>query len=253
MAKDKSWDYFFEIYEKLPRQGPGDGRSTLKALDMLPVLDARKSILDIGCGSGAQTIDLAMATDARIVAVDNHPPFIDQLVRRAADLGLEDRVKGQVGDMNDLPFPEGSFDVVWSEGSIFIMGFARGLASWRRLLKPGGFLVVSEFCWLRDNPPAELWEIFRDGGGDVGDVQSRRDAVAPSGYRLLDDFVLPSSVGWWENYYVPLAACLEQFRKAHEKDPEALDVASGCRREIDLYLKYPDAFGYVFFVMERRE
>ena len=248
MSEDKFWSYFYEIYEAIPRQGPGDRESTERALRLLPPLTRSQRILDIGCGAGAQTIDIARATEAQIVAVDNHAPFVAQLARRADELGLADRIAAQVGDMNDLHFPDGSFDVIWSEGAIFIVGFAKGLASWRRLLAPGGHMVVSEFCWLSDNPPAELHELFTDGCSDVGDVDARRKAIAANGYRLLGDFVLPA-VGWWENYYVPLADCLERFRAAHATDPEALDVAVRSQHEIELYRKYPEYFGYVFFVM----
>jgi hypothetical protein len=79
-------------------------------------------------------------------------------------------------------------------------------------------------------------------------VNARRKAIAANGYRLLGDFVLPA-VGWWENYYVPLADCLERFRAAHAADPEALDVAVRSQHEIELYRRYPEYFGYVFFVM----
>jgi ubiquinone/menaquinone biosynthesis C-methylase UbiE len=205
MSTDKFWRYFYEIYEAIPRQGPGDRESTVRALRLLPRLTPGQRILDIGCGSGTQTIDLVQASEAQIVAVDNHPPFISQLAKRATELALRDRITAQVGDMNDLQFPDRSFDVIWSEGSIFIIGFAKGLSAWRRLLAPGGHLVVSEFCWFHDNPPAEIQELFLDGGSDVGDVDARRKAVAENGYRLLADFVLPE-MGWWENYYVPPAS-----------------------------------------------
>jgi SAM-dependent methyltransferase len=252
MCDDKFWSYFYEIYEGLPRQGPGDRRSTERALRLLPPLTPDERILDIGCGSGSQTLDLARATEAQIVAVDNHPPFVAQLANRAAELRLHGRVTARVEDMNDLPFADGSFDVVWSEGAIFIVGFARGLAAWRRLLAPGGYLVVSECCWFLEDPPAELKAMFADDGADVADVTARRKTIDAAGYRLLGDFRLPE-VGWWENYYVPLGQRLEQFRESHADDKEALAVAARSQDEIELYRKYTGAFGYVFFVMQRDE
>jgi SAM-dependent methyltransferase len=236
----------------MPRQGPGNRESTERALGLLPPLTPGQRILDIGCGSGTQTIDLARATEAQIVAVDNHPPFVAQLVTRATELRLDARVTARVEDMNDLPFADGSFDVIWSEGAIFIMGFAQGLAAWRRLLVPGGYVVVSEFCWFCEDPPAELKATFLDGCSEVGDVTARRRAIAATGYRLLGEFTLPE-VGWWENYYVPLGECLERFRESHVGDDDALAVAARSQNEIDLYRKHQGAFGYVFFVMKRDE
>jgi SAM-dependent methyltransferase len=252
MPTDKFWCYFYEIYEAIPRQGPGSRESTERALRLLPSLESRQRILDIGCGSGEQTIDLAGLTEAQIVAVDNHPPFVNQLAKRVSDLSLGAKVTPQVGDMNDLKFPTGSFDVVWSEGAIFIIGFSEGLSRWRRLLSPGGYLVVSEFCWFDDNPSAELLEMFADGDYEVGNVESRRKSIAANGYRLLGEFVLPA-VCWWENYYVPLAECLGRFRERHAGNPDALAVAARSQHEIDLYEKHPGAFGYVFFIMQRQD
>jgi len=250
MSKDDFWKFFYEIYESIPRQGPGARESTERALRMLPRLGPNRRILDIGCGSGAQTIDLARASGARIVAVDNHPAFVSRLEERAATLGFSNRITARVGDMHELDFPDGSFDVVWSEGAIFIIGFTKGLASWRRLLAPGGYLVVSELCWFVPDPPPAMREIFMDDCEEPDDVDARREAIAAAGYRLLGDFVLPAA-GWWENYYVPLGASLDRFCKKHAANPEALDVASRSRHEIDLYQKHAATFGYVFFVMQR--
>jgi SAM-dependent methyltransferase len=250
MSASKFWSYFYEIYEAIPRQGPGERKSTERALRLLPPLTRRHRILDIGCGAGAQTIDLARATEAQLVAVDNHEPFVSRLAKRAAELGLGGRIAAKIGDMNDLRFSDGSFDVVWCEGAIFIIGFAKGLASWRRLLGPGGHLVVSELCWLRADPPPEVKAFFRAEGADIGDMDARRRDIVENGYRLVGDFVLPA-VGWWENYYVPLGATLEQFRITHAGDQEALEVAARSQREIDLYRRYPEHFGYGFFTMQR--
>lgn len=250
MSAGSFWSYFYEIYEAIPRQGPGDRDATLRAVRLLPGLSSGHRVLDIGCGAGAQTLDLARCTQARIVAVDNHEPFISRLTEHAARRGLEDRIAATVGDMNDLPFPDGSFDAIWCEGAIFVVGFAKGLATWRRFLTPGGHLAVSELCWLRADHPAEVEAFFGDEGADIAELDVRRKTIVDSGYRLVGDFVLPA-VGWWDNYYVPLQAELERFRVRHAGDPEALDVAARSQREIDLYRTYPAHFGYGFFVMQR--
>jgi len=242
------WQYFYEIFDGMPRQGPGDGESTRRALALCPPLTEHHRILDIGCGSGTQTFDLAAATAAQIVAVDNHPAFVSQLLERAKAERLEARITAQVGDMTALPYPDQSFDLVWCEGAIFIIGFARGLTEWRRLIAPGRHLVVSELCWLQDNPAAELVDFFAGEGAQVDDIATRRKTIAESGYRLLADFELPAR-GWWDNYYVPMQPLIEQFRRRHADQPEALAVADHLALEIEMYRRHPGAFGYVFFVM----
>ena len=246
------WSFFFEIYEAIPRQGPGDRASTERALSLLPPLTRDQRILDAGCGAGTQTLDLARATDARIVAVDFHAPFVSTLTARATELGLAHRITPIVGDLNDLRLAGGPFDVVWCEGATVIIAgtFARGLEAFKPRLVPGGHLVVSELCWLRDDPPPEVKAFFDAEGADVAGIDDRRKAIAASGYRLVGDFVLPD-VGWWDNYYVPLGAALERFRAAHAGDPEALEVAARSQFEIDVYRRHHEHFGYVFFVMQR--
>lgn len=252
MSGDKFWTFFFEIYESLPRQGPGERASTERALKLLPPLRETDRILDIGCGSGAQTLDLARATAAQITAVDNHRPFLEQLGRRATEAGFGSRIATQVADMSALPYPDSAFDVLWCEGAIFIVGFERGLRAWRRLLKPGGYAVISESCWLQPEPVEELRELFFDGFDEVGDAEARRRSAAAAGYRVIADFVLPVA-GWSENYHAPLAESLKSFRAAHADDPEALAVATRCEREIALYRQHADTYGYVFFVLQPDE
>jgi len=243
------WKYFLEIFEELPRQGPGTRESTERALKSIPPVNREKRILDIGSGTGAQTFDLARSTDAHITAIDKHPAFIEKLVKRSTELGFERRITAQVGDMADLEFPDGTFEGGWSEGAICSSGFAQGLSSWRRLLKPGGHMVISEYCWFKDNPPKELVELHFDGCPEAGTVAARKKDIDAQRYKLIDEFVLPAA-GWWENFYVPLGDVLERFSKKHSGNAEALEVASRCQLEIDLYRKHSDFFGYVFFVLK---
>ena len=71
MADDRTTALFFELFTGLPRQGPGDAASTLRALALVPGVGPRTRILDVGCGTGLHTRVLAQGSPARIVAVDN--------------------------------------------------------------------------------------------------------------------------------------------------------------------------------------
>lgn len=245
---DDFWKYFHEIYEDLPRQGPASTATTERALGMLPPLTAASRILDLGCGTGAQTMDLARACPASIVAVDIHGPFVERLNARARELGLADRVTGVVGDMGDLAYPDASFDVVWCEGAAFIIGFERALEEWRRLLVPGGHIGLTDFVWTRPNPPDELQQMFLDEGASQGTLEERHASIEKCGYELIGEFVLPESC-WRDEYHAPLRERVARFKLDHAGDEVALQVAAHSEGEMALFEKYPDWFTYVFFTV----
>ena len=250
MSDEQFWKYFNELFESIPRQGPGLNTMTAKAVGFLPRLRADQRILDIGCGSGVQTLELARRTDAKIVATDLHAPYFETLNRNATKEGLADRIMTQVADMGDLPFEDASFDVVWAEGSIFIIGFDKGLALWRRLVKPSGYLVVSDLTWYDDNPPEDVRNFcLIDPNEDIS-VEKRRQSIADAGYELLEEFRLPQE-GWWNTYYLPLIEQLGPFEKRHQGNEEALSVAKRSRYEVELYKRYPEFFSYTFFILKR--
>ena len=123
---------FYEIFELLPRQGPGDEASTKKAFQKLTELPQSPEILDIGCGVGKQTLDLVKLTSGKITALDKHSPFIEILKRNIIKGGYSERISCVVGDMTSMDFVDKSFDLIWCEGAVFIMGFEDALKSWKR-------------------------------------------------------------------------------------------------------------------------
>jgi SAM-dependent methyltransferase len=243
-------ELFFELFSGLPRQGPGNPDSTRRALSMLPPLGAGARVLDLGCGTGAQAFELARCSAADIVCLDLHAPFVAELNAKAAELGLAHRVRAQAGDMGRLDFPPESFDAIWSEGAIYNIGFDRGLAEWRGLLKPGGWLAVSELCWLTPAPPDECAAFFAAEYPAMRDAAANLAAVERSGYRPAGHFTLPPSA-WWDEYYAPLERKIPAFLALHPGDAASQEVAGAARREIEMLRKYPDAYGYVFFAMRK--
>ena len=196
-------EVFYELFTGLPRQGPGDSNSTAKALSLITPRPTAPRILDIGCGSGTQTLDLARLTDGTIVAVDNYQPFLETLRQRAAVLGVSQRITLMNADMGDLQLPDHQFDIIWSEGAIFVIGFDKGLREWKRLLKPGGYIAVTEAAWLKPDPPADLFEFWNREYPAIRSVSQNLKAIADEGYSIVGHFTLPDS-SWWDGYYTPL-------------------------------------------------
>ncbi|HEV2644702.1 MAG TPA: class I SAM-dependent methyltransferase [Candidatus Elarobacter sp.] len=241
---------FFELHAGLPREGPGDDASTERALRMLLKLPARSRILDVGCGPGAQTLVLARGTGGTVTAVDLHQPFLDELMQRARAAGLAENIHPMRASMDALTFVPDSFDLVWSEGAIYIMGFERGLRAWQPFVRRGGYVVVSELSWLVDDPPAPARTFWEEAYPAMRPVAENLHTVERCGYERLAKFVLPKSA-WLNDYYAPLARRMDALERDHAIDPAALEFLADQRREIDLFHVHGDTYGYVFYLMRR--
>lgn len=242
--------YFYELFEGLPRQGPGDSRSTRKALAMIQPLPNDVRILDIGCGSGTQTIELARNISGTITALDSHQPFLDELDRRITREGLADKIKTVNGSMFSLDFAKESFDVIWSEGAIFIIGFEAGLEAFKPFLKPGGYLAVTDLCWIRDDPPGEIAAFFGTEYPPISGTAECLESIGRTGYETAGNFTLPES-SWRDEYYRPVEEEIGRMRKRYPGNARVAELCEEMEREKDMYWKYSDYYGYVFFVMKK--
>ena len=251
MTLDRINTLFFELFGGLPRQGPGDAESTLRALALVPGVGPRTRVLDVGCGTGCQTFLLARNSRAHVVAVDNHPPFIDLLNREAERLGVADRLEARVADMRQLDFADGSFDLIWCEGAIYNVGVETGLRDWHRLLGRGGHLAMTEVCWRKPNRPAECVAFWNREYPEIRDVPALLTAIDACGFETLEYFPLAASA-WWDDYYRPLQRNVAAFRERHRNLPEAQELADQCQHEIDVWRAYSAFYGYDFFVLRAR-
>lgn len=149
-------DYLVDIHKNTPRQGPGSEEETKKALSYLNLNGDKVKIADIGCGSGAQTLTLAKNTNSDIYAIDLFPQFLDELNEKSKKQKLADKIKAVKASMDDLPFGIDEFDIIWSEGAIYNIGFRNGIENWKRFLKPGGYLAVTEITWTTKDRPKPI-------------------------------------------------------------------------------------------------
>ena len=243
---------FFDVHDNLPRQGPGNRASTERALELAGDLPDAPLVLDIGCGPGAQTLDLARALpDAQITAIDLHQPFLAEAARRVAAAGVADRVTLERADMGALRYPDASFDLIWCEGAAYILGVEQALIQWQRLLRPAGVIALTDAVWLVADPPEPLSRWWRSNYQGMASIAERRALVKQSGYRLLGNFVI-AEPAWWEHYYTPMEARLDRLEDKSANDPVAQAVLADCRVEIDYYRRFPNCYGYLFLVMRQR-
>ena len=234
---------FMEVFSELDWWGPATPAATRRALAMVPV--APQTMLEIGCGPGMATMTLAEATTAQITAIDTDDGALDRLRTRVATWDLGERVTVRNLDMAQLPVPDQPWDVIWAEGSAYILGVEKALADWRTLLRPGGAFVFSDMVWRTDTPDDQI-RSFWDAEYPAMTTPATRVAQAKrAGYRVLGHFDIGTQ--GMETYYRPLAARLD----ALEPRLAGSRVLEDLRREIAVLEAGREQFGYEMFVLEK--
>ena len=240
-----------DFFSNMKRQGPGSPKITLRALSFIDNLTDKSLIADIGCGTGGQTMVLARHTPGMITGLDLFPGFIDIFNRDAGQLGLQGRVKGFVGSMDNLPFLDEELDLIWSEGAIYNIGFERGLNEWRKYLKTGGYIAVSESSWFTDERPAEINDFWMSAYPEIDTIPNQVARIQKAGYVPVASFILPENC-WTEHYFALKAIALEIFLDKYAGNKAAEEFMALQPYEEELYRKYKEFYGYVFFIAKKR-
>jgi len=239
-----------EYFSCVERQGPGSPEVTIKALSFIDNLTENSRIADLGCGTGGQTMVLAQNAPGLITGIDMFSTFIDLFNRNAANLNLQERVKGIVGSMDKLSFREEELDLIWSEGAIYNIGFERGLNEWRKFLKTGGYIAVSEVSWFTLKRPEEIEKFWMDAYPEIDTISNKTAIMEKAGYIPVATFILPEYC-WTENFFAPQVAAQEIFLKKYAGNKIAEELVENLRYESYLYDKYKDYYGYVFYISKK--
>jgi ubiquinone/menaquinone biosynthesis C-methylase UbiE len=249
MSNDWDLDLFLKIHKDMPRQGSGRNKYTQKAYEMIPLIKQPK-ILDIGCGPGMQTIKLAKLSNGEIVGIDIFQQYLDQLQKSIEKENLANRVKAVNQSMFEIQYPEEFFDIIWAEGSIFIIGFEKGLTEWKKYIRSNGYLAVHEMTWLKENPPIEICEYWKRVYPDITTIKNNLETIEKCGYKIIGYFPLPEDA-WWDFYYEPLEKRLKDMRIKFKGNSKVMEMIQEEQLEIDLFRKYNSWYGSVFYVMQK--
>ncbi|WP_156032755.1 class I SAM-dependent methyltransferase [Prevotella sp. 10(H)] len=236
-----------EFFLHLERQGPGSPEVTRKALSFIDNLTAKSLIADIGCGTGGQTMTLATHAPGNITGFDLFPEFINLFNANAAKLNLQDRVKGVVRSMDDLPFGDEELDLIWSEGAIYNIGFERGLNEWRKFLKTGGYIAVSESSWFTEKRPSEIENYCMPHFPEMDTISNKVAIIEKAGYIPVATFILPVTC-WTDHYFTPMIKVQEMFLNQHKGNKAVEKFVELQRYDAEIYRKYNEFYGYVFYI-----
>jgi ubiquinone/menaquinone biosynthesis C-methylase UbiE len=216
------------VLEEVEQVREGFLKYTRKAFLKLPRLENPR-ILDIGCGSGVPTIELAKVSGGEVTGIDIDQSRIDEFNRKIKEEHLSDRVEALNIPLAEMKFPDETFDIVWSEGVVGNIGFETSLKEWRRLLKQDGYLVIH-------------YQVSR-----VADVLPR---IPQLGYRLTDIVMLPEDA-WWTEFYKPIEEKMDILLHKYRNNTEALKLLKQYKDEMDMVKKNPSSFSCAFYIMKK--
>jgi len=245
------WELFNEVFEHLPRQGPGNRSCAVRALALCRELPEAPAVLDLGCGVGGQTFHLAdELPSATILAMDSHAPSIERLQAAIIRRGVSHRLTAVVGDMADPEQPPASFDLIYSEGALYSIGLRNALRVCHGLVRPGGYLAFTDAIWRKDNPPPAVKTSFDLDYPTMGALEDDLAALRDCGFDVVGHFTLPDEA-WWDDFYTPMETRIKELRPRYAGDHEASAILDQLAGEPEMHRRHAEYYAYEFFVARR--
>ncbi|WP_100445842.1 methyltransferase domain-containing protein [Glycomyces xiaoerkulensis] len=183
---------------------------------LLPHLEPGHRVLDVGCGPGTITADLAgIVAGGRVAAVDRAESILDQAAAVAAERGL-DNVAFAEADVHDLPYGDGAFDAVHAHQVLqHVSDPVRALREMRRVTRPGGVVAARDsdyaaFLWYPESPGLTDWldlygRVARANGGEPDAGRRLKSWALRAGFpepaveatSATWTFSVPEDRAWW--------------------------------------------------------
>jgi len=129
----------------------------------------------------------------------------------------------------EMDFPDESFDIIWAEGSIRLIGFEQSLKKCKQLLKPKGYLVIHD--------------VINSISGELKKLNSW-------GYKLIDQISLPEDA-WWTEFYEPLEIRVKELYVKYKKNDEMLKMLKKYQTEVAMVKSNPKDYCTAFYIIQK--
>ena len=169
-------------------------------------------------------------TKFAVIGIDIDQLALDKFASKIPDSGFSDRVKALNCSLINMNFPDESFNIIWSEGSIYAIGFEKGLKEWKRFLKSDGYMVIHD---------------------EQGNVREKLDQISVCGYNLMGYFLLSQDT-WRREYFDPLEKLVNEFQPKLTDDPKSSDELIQAQEELEMFRKNHERNSSAYFIMKRK-
>ncbi|MEW2044735.1 class I SAM-dependent methyltransferase [Streptomyces sp. NPDC005476] len=218
---------------------------------LLGSLKPHMRILDIGCGPGTITADLAaLVPDGHVTGVDRAPDVLDQARATAAERGLTN-IDFAVADVHDLAYPDDTFCVVHAHQVLQHVGDPVGaLREMLRVTRPGGRIAVRDsdygaMTWYPASPGMDDWldlyrRVARANGGEPDAGRRLKSWALTAGFADITvtsatwTFSTPEERAWWSGLWADrtlASAYAERATRGGHATVEQLRAVSQAWRE----------------------
>jgi SAM-dependent methyltransferase len=243
---DKYVEALIELHSNLDRQGPGDEDFSRFIIAQIPELPPSPRIADLGCGAGAGTLILAEKFRSKIKAADFSRVFLDQLMARARQKGLEGFIEIIESDIGNLDWLPETVDLIWSEGAAYNITFKGALEAWRPLLAVNGVAVISEMVYFSADVSEDVTQYMKNAYPEIKTESDNLDLITASGFEVLGVHRLPT-IAWWENYYDPLREKINYIECSEDSVMQA--VIKETLEEMNFFKEHEQEYGYTYYIM----
>lgn len=217
------------IYEIRDECRANLNKYTREAFEAIPTIK-HPHILDLGCGTGVPTLEMAGLTDGKIVAVDANQESLDVFRKKIDILNLNNRISIIQNSVFNVALPEIHYDIILAEGILHIIGFEKGLRTFTRLLKSNGHFMIHD---------------------EASNKKRKLKVIAKYGYELVKFFILDEKI-WWNEYYGFMEKKIMDLEKTYTDTSKSETLFKPLKHEIAIFRKDPKSCRSIYYVLKKR-